>query len=332
MSIQKIFNDGTLVDIHIRMWGGQKQLQAEDLGLLQEDLPESFTLGKKRLVPPEIIAQLKHLDYRARRVLSLHSLPFPFGSASFVPKKQFVEFAQEFEEVKKKFNKMVQDLLQNYETYRLKMRKEFTQAAHKAYKRLSNRKGCEKDKDKFIRFFLQRIDSHYPTVNEIARKFSMDYVVFQMVLPDISQASYEDVAEEAEKLGLMREAYQEYLKDKVDQFVHDFVAHPRNDLYSHLKSFKESLNQKKRISERYLKSIQQAFDQYEKLDLTGDQHLKDAIEGFKTRCLSYPAKRFRESEKLQRTVVEELDIILPIISDESVIRRLSEEYRQRVGL
>lgn len=333
MSIQKIFQDGTLVDVNVRMWGGQKQLQPQDLGLRQEDLPESFQLGKKRLVPLDIIAQLKHQDYRARRVLMQHSLPFPFGSARFVPKTRFMDFAKEFDKVKTGFHKMVKDLLENYETYRLQMRKEYTQAANKAHQRLSSIKGYDVPKDKFIRIFLQRIDQHYPSVNEIARKFSMEFVVFQMALPDITQATYEEVAEEGEKLSLMKEAYQEYLKDKIAQTVHDFVAHPRNDLLHYLRTFKAAIDNKKRVTEKSLRYIREAFERYEKMDLTGDQGLRQAIAGFKVRCLDHTtAKMVRESEKVQESISDELSIIIPIIADEEVIRKLTEEYRQRVGV
>lgn len=333
MGFDKIFTDGNLVEVHVSMWTGAKHLQPEDLGLTEKDVSEAFQLGKKKLVPAEVTAELKHLDYMARRALALHSLPFPFGSARFVPKKRFVEFAEKFNKIKAEFVKKADDLAENYMTYKVKMRKEYTKAANRAYERLSKGKGFHKSKDVYIRSFLARINKFYPPADEIRKRYSMDYVVFQMSLPDLTQASYEDLAEEHEKIKLMRDAYRQSLEDRIEEFVDDFINQPRQGLVAAFNRLKRGLEGKSKITGSTIRCVNRAIEDYQKMDMSDDKKLPKILVEFKTRCLDrIDAAALRDSIKLQGAVKDELAIVMPIVSDQATINELKRRYRERVGL
>ena len=97
MSFESVFTHGNLVDINVSAWTAERRLQKEDLGIEDEEISEAFTLGRKKLVPPDVIATFRHLDYRARHTLYKYSFPFEFGATRFVPKKAFIKFAEEME-------------------------------------------------------------------------------------------------------------------------------------------------------------------------------------------------------------------------------------------
>jgi hypothetical protein len=186
MEIGKIFTHGNLVDVNVSMWTATKILTHEDLGLGQTDISSAFSLGKKTLIPAEVIAEFKALDNKARSVLNNYSFKFTFGGARFVPKKRFMDFDTEINEVIKQFDAKADDLSKNYMIYRQDMRSEYVKAAHEAFARATSLcVGLDVTEDDFVNRFLERIEMSYPKVEDIRKKFHMEYSVFQVALPDL---------------------------------------------------------------------------------------------------------------------------------------------------
>lgn len=61
-----IFRDGVLVTVNVSFWSGAKMLTAEDLGLNDNEIVDAFSLGRKMLVPKDIIRKFRAIDCRAR--------------------------------------------------------------------------------------------------------------------------------------------------------------------------------------------------------------------------------------------------------------------------
>ena len=209
MSVKNIFTNAVLVDVNISAWTAEKQLTAEDLGINPEKLPKSFKLGKKSLIPTAIIATFKHLDYEARHLLKVMSYEFGFGQARLLPKKLAVDFDTQFNAIKAKYDAAAVDLVQNYNTYKMDMRKDFVDAAKEAYERINKIQGVSTmTEEEFINGFLERISKQYPTSDSIFNRFDMDYAVCQTELPDLTEATIDDVAEEDEKRKMLQDAFQ----------------------------------------------------------------------------------------------------------------------------
>jgi hypothetical protein len=332
--IGKIFTHGNLVDINVSMWTAQKLLTPEDLGLKGTDISSAFTLGKKMLIPASVIAELKALENKARAILNSHSFTFSFGGARFVPKKTFVEFATEIDKIILRFDEKADDLASNYSTYRLEMRTEYISAAREAYARATSLcVGLDVDEDTFINNFIERIEKAYPKADEIRKKFHMEYNVFQVALPDISQASYEDIVEEGGKVRMLQDAYQKALCNKVNNFVDSCTNELRDKATSVLTRFSDALATDRKINEASLQAIKNMVDEYERMNFIGDNAFLSHLITFRTRCIDcFTAKSILTDKVIKGLVQKELKTILKIAVDKSTIEELAKRYRSGIGI
>jgi len=334
MDIKRIFTDGNLVDINVSMWTAKKMLTPEDLGLSQTDISSAFTLGNKTLIPADVIAELKSLENKARSTLLEYSFKFTFGGARFIPKKRFMEFVEAIDKIIDRFDTKADDLAKNYMTYRRDMRSEYVTAAHEAFARATSLcVGFDMDENEFVNMFLERIEQSYPKIEDLRKKFHMEYSVFQVALPDISQASYEDILEEDGKIKMMQEAYRKSLYNKVNSFVESCTNEMRSKATEVLTRFSEGLGEGKRINEGSLNSIKKMIDEYEKMDFVGDKVFLDHLKMFKTKCIDcYPAKTILTDSVVKGTVLRELKAILKAAQDKSAIQELADKYRSSIHI
>lgn len=333
MSFSNIFANGVLVDIDVHMWTGQKQLTPEDLGINSNNLSKAFKLGKKALVPPEVIGQFRHIDYKARQLLITNSFPFEFGNARFVPKKKFVEFSEKIEELQKEFNKLADEFIDKYPHYKIEMRKYYTQAAHSAYDRLSQIKGFDKTRDEFVNQFIARVDTFYPSQDKLREKFSLDYVAFQMALPDLSQATIDDIAEEGTKVKMIEQAYQKVLTDRVRGYVNKILDELRTKANDVLSLVAENIKNGKRFSEATISMLKNMISDYRKMDIIGDTSFQAKLDSFERDYLiPNDAKKVREDQALRQKIYEQVKILLEHANDKAVIESLAQNYRQKINL
>lgn len=332
--ISKVFSHGNLVDINVSMWTGQKLLTPEDLGLKSTDISSAFSLGKKSLIPSNVIAELRSIENKARHVLIENSFAFTFGGARFVPKKTFIKFAEEMEKYIEKFNYLADDLAANYNQYRLDMRTEYIAAAREAYARNKTlTKGFDVTEDEFINNFIDRIEKSYPKVEDIRKKFHMEYNVFQVALPDVSQASYEDLLEEGGKVKMMQDAYQKALYKKVNSFVDTCASELRGKATAVLTRFSEALATDKRINEASLSSIKNMIEEYERMNFVGDDTFLSYLKSFRIKCIDcFTAKVILTDKVIKSMIQDELKKVLNYASDKSAIEELAKRYRMRIGI
>lgn len=332
--INKIFTHGNLVDINVSMWTAQKLLTPEDLGLKGTDISSAFSLGKKALIPVNVIAELKSLENKARHILIEFSFTFTFGGARFIPKKRFVEFAETMEPIIKRFNEKADDLAANYTKYRLEMRTEYIAAAKEAFVRATSLSvGITVTEDEFINQFIERIEKAYPKAEEIRKKFHMGYNVFQVALPDLSQANYEDLIEEGGKVRMMQDAYQKALYNKVNSFVESCTDELRGKATAVLTKFSNSLIGNKQINESSLTAVKIMIDEYEKMDFVGDKTFLERLKAFRIRCLDcFNAKVILTDKVVKNMVQDELRLILQAASDKAAIAELAKRYRAGIGI
>ena len=356
MSIKNIFSNGVLIDVNISAWTGEKQLTADDLGIDPEKLPESFKLGKKSLIPTAVIQKLRHIDYLARRTLESKSYKFPFGSARFIPKKIFDEFNTEFETLKNNYMALVSDLVTNYDSYKRQMRTEFISAAKEAYERLTKLNNIEdqilcipriekdangKDvtvmkevtQDQYINEFLERIERCYPKVESLSRRFSMDFVAFQMELPDLTEATIDDVAEEHEKITLLQEAFQKKMRKEMESYAENIVRENRDRANDVIQTMTANIKNKKRFTETTYNMVLNMINTFISLNITDDIKLEQALMNFKIKYLDgFSSKQIRESTTMQIDMLKDLTQINTIIQDASEIQALAESYRTKIKM
>jgi len=356
MSIRNIFSNGILVDVNISAWTGEKQLTADDLGIDPKSLPDSFRLGRKCLIPPRIIEKFKHFDYLARKLLTTKSFAFPFGNARFLPKKIFDDFNTEFEALKSGYVSTVNDLVNNYDTYKREMRTDFIAAAKEAYERLTKLNDIEdqllcisrtvkgpdgKDttemvevtQDQYINEFLDRIEKCYPKPETIAQKFDMQFVAFQMELPDLTEATIDDVADENTKIRLLQDAFQKKMRIEMENYAEKIVKENRDRANVVIQTLTVNIQAKKRFTETTFNMILNMINTFTSLDIVDDARLGGALTSFKNKYLvNLDAKKIRESTPTQLQMLEDLKQINTIIQDAAEIQALADGYKAKINM
>jgi hypothetical protein len=330
MQLDTVFTEGALVDIDISTGSFERRLQPEDLGLDPQKLSKAFKLGSKSLMPIEIISEFKHHDYKARSLLTQMSFSFPFGGARFIPKKTLVDFAERIESIIVAFNKSVTKLVDNYEKYKLQMRKHYVEAANEAYDRLTQMHGLQADKTEFINGFLERVDKFYPNVSDIPKKFNMDYQVFQVALPDLSQASYEDMATESQKVKMLEDAYRTKIYRKINEFVNSLVSELRSKAEKVLKCVEAGFDNNRKYTEATHRMLKDMIENYGSLNIVNDKGFQDELESYKTRFLGNDAKTIRGNPDLRKQMLEALKSLTKRVLDQSEIQQLAEAYRTKI--
>lgn len=334
MSFENVFTHGNLVDLNIRMWTAERKLRPEDLGLDDVGIAEVFTLGRKKLIPGEVIKKMRYFDHQARTCLINHSFPFAFGGARFIPKKRFIDFVNEMEKIRAEFNEEADKVAANYAEYKLQVRSDYVKAAEEAYKRVAYfHEGFSKTRDEFINEFLERVDKAYPSAEEIRSKYSLDYVVFQAALPDLTRASYEDIAEEDGKIRLLEDVYKKSLYQKVNGFVDSTLASQRERASRVLSNFCDILSKGRVVRNSTYQVVSKMIEEYEKMDFVGDDEFIGKLHAFKKYTIDrFTAKQVHNSVKLRQSIADQLKLLLDTACDKAVIDALAEAYRKKIGL
>lgn len=303
---EKIFQEGVLVHLHIRRWGGQVSLSPQDLGIDAKDVPAEFILGKKYLIPTEALGNIRAVELRARRDLSIRSFKFPIGSLSFVPKRILVELKDELDDEKAEFYQAVDSLVEQYEELVKQSGKRFTRIALDLWER-SNK---ERDRLEFVKDFLHRIRVALPGKHDLIKKFSFQYSMFTLAIPDGN----------IELAELNAEAMQQYrheAQQQIHEFLEEVVVELRNQTYEVCTRVASSIAQGKVVTENTMQSLKDFINHFQQLNFTGDRAISEQLKDLRDQYLSYGAKDIREKSELQTELRQALEAVANKASEQS---------------
>jgi hypothetical protein len=192
MSFEKVFTQGTLIDINIRVWRAQINLEGKELISSNRNISTQidlsvYDLGKKLSPPEEIIKEFNSIENKAHLTLIKNSNSFAFGDARIVPEKCLENFIHQFDELKDQFNQLKEDFISKYGIQRDNIRSQLTEAVEIAYSNalfICDNKLDMTEKEYTIRY-IENFEKKYPTPENLANKFRMEYKVFD--IKDITQ-------------------------------------------------------------------------------------------------------------------------------------------------
>jgi hypothetical protein len=330
--IQEVFRKGCLIDLDVGVWPAERKLQPEDLGLSKGEVPDTFSLGHKRLIPAEATSKIRRVENLGRITVTRYSFPFPFGGARFVPRTQLQECTDQLDGIISTFNAVADSIVADYDKHRLSMRAEFTQAAHAAFHRRMLLCGnMDVGEDEYVNEFLKRIDSVYPSAVDLRRKYHMEYVVFQVELPDLTRATYADIVEDAAKIDLMRRAYEQSIRQRVESFAETVVVNMREGANDVLGRAIKTMKFGKRPTKYTVDMVRKMINRYGGMDLVGDTEFKGRLLDFKARVLDvYKDADIVSDKELRDKVVTELEALQVMASDSAAIRQLVGVYRKEL--
>jgi hypothetical protein len=336
-NLQNIFNDGFLVDLNVSYWSAQRKLSEQDIGL--DEISEAYSLGKKLLIPYDVMHAFKIIESRARVLIDKSSFRFPIGNARFIPKRKFVKVIEELKKLQSEYNALVEDLIINYEKYRNDMHPIYLKAAADAFETKASKIQTfgpnydpVKEKESFIEQFMARINTCYPSVYSLKAKFGIDLAIFEVALPKLREGDVTDVAENLELQEKLAEEYKIQMRTKITSFVDDVVGVLRQEAIDLCKHVSNNIAEGKIIKSTTISSLTGFIDKFKDMNFVGDKTVENSLDSLKKELLdSHPTSAFSDNEELKIELQRRLNLIAEQAASTTDISSITGEYRRKVN-
>lgn len=262
----KVFQDGKLVNIHIGMWGMSYNLTEEDIKL-DKQLPETIKLGKKMLIKPAVYNKFKNFEQKVRKYLYVNSFDFPLVSqAHFVPKTKYIAVYRQLNELREEFNLMTAEFIDKYEDYKKEVLEYYQQHADTVK--------------------VEDLESYYPSLANIKKKFYFDIVSFEIALP--AQFESINLQDEILREQLGNDAKQEALTtykaeynkqidthmSKISDFVGEVTATLRTKIVEHCTVALHKINKKEVVSDANIKTLLKHIKEFRDMNFVDDKSVE----------------------------------------------------------
>lgn len=338
MNTGNIFRDGVLIDVDISYWSGAKALRPEDLGLKASAVADAFKLGRKFLVPADVIRSFRRLDSKARRIVDEGSFPFPIGNAHFIPRKSFEKTIQNLEECKQEYMQLVDELIENYDKYREEMVPVYREAAEQAFliqtpqtHEFGPEYDREKEKQVFVEDFLERIESFYPPAATIRKKFGLEWSLYEISLPRVDELDAHQIIQNENNRQFAEQEYRRQMHEKMETFVNDAVSVLRQETVEVCGRISANLKEGKIVQGRTLQTLKDFVDRFSSLNFVGDATVESQLETLRAEILDkYPVQKFNEDKDLQAELRRKLGEIAETAAQTHDLNGITGQYRRKI--
>lgn len=252
--IEKILDNGVLVDLNIGFWQGLQRNTKDDLGISEE--PEYVAgLGTKRLVSKEIRDEWRKIVAQARYVIRKHSFVFPIGESAFVPIGKLPDVETELLKLQQQFEAAREKLAKDFDALRAD--------AIKAY-----RKANPENANVF--------EQNYPAKDEAVSAFYFRWAVFNVALPKKMQLRAFN-KKKAQKDAEILQQYQHRLEEQMQGFIADAVQTLRARAIDFCSTIRDKIKSGDVVSTQSLNALRTWIDRFHEMNFAGDAKVADAL-------------------------------------------------------
>lgn len=336
-NISNIFDDGYLVDIDVSFWSAAKKLTEDDVGL--DNVSEAYTLGKKHLIPREVIQSFRRIESRARALIDNSTFHFPIGNARFIPKRKFSKVHAELKQHQEEYKNLVEDLISKYQQYKEEMRPVYLKAAEDAY---ATRAGVttigiemdlEADKQAFIDKFLLRIDACYPPVESLRERFSIEWSIYEIALPRLREGNADLIAEDQDVKQQVEQDYRTQMHSKISTFVTDVVSVLRQETVDICNHIASNITEGKVIKSTTIQSLSNFIEKFSDMNFVGDKTIEESLNSIRKELLdTHPTTEFTNNDELKIELKRRLNLIAEQAQSMTDINSITGEYRRKIIL
>lgn len=330
-----VFKSGWLLDLDVRFWSGAINLTEEDLGLT--NVAEAFKLGKKYLIPEEVVKEYRKIEGESRYIVESNSFQFPIGNAHFITKKRFETVVKKLKDCQLRYNAVVQKLIANYDSYRTKMRPEYVKAAEDAFIRSTPDTMTfgpdydrEAEKKAYVEKFMARIDACYPAVHTFPSRFSLTWDVYEIALPRLHKAEDQDLIDKEKATESAQHEYEVQINAKINGFVNEVVTVLRKETTDVCSRIIGNIKEGKVVSTKTINGLQAFIEKFKDLNFVGDTQVEAQLAALNKELLNaYPASQFKEDKSLQEELKRKLNEISDTVN-KTDINSVTGEYKRKV--
>jgi HEPN domain-containing protein len=273
--VLKMMEQGVLVQLHISYWRPYTRLKEADLGIQATNGARGYIqLGKKKLLPPEMIAKIETIELRTRMALREHSLDCFWGR--FVPVKAWQSWREHSDKLRKRFYEVRDEIVNTIPESITQLREIYTQMAKDAYKREEYNLNAEASQtyiDAFVSACLNRI----PPAEQIGRTFNYNEVYSYIPLPGQLKAYAQGVFEE----DMHRQIAQQFFEQKQEMmrvFLNEIGTGLRAMVVKVCQSVRDSIKQHGKLVPQSVTDLKGLLRKLERLNFHEDAQIAKMIE------------------------------------------------------
>lgn len=269
----KAFEEGVLVSVHIGKKSWKMSLTPKDFGM--DEFPKNFEPGRRRLLPEDALNKIDNIEGQARRAVDKFS--FNYGNINSRVKFRWVHMSKfmlvngVLNELKANFEVAVNELVENYESHKEKMRTDFPDQwpfLEKAYI----------PKEAIIReyyFEITVLNVMFPSQITAVKQYEIQQA--DLAILDREKAQKMTAAE----LALMRQRYQDELQRTIktakdnairqsEEFVDNVVRQLRGKVVEVFQQITGKIKDGKSIIKTNLDTIKATLHEVRQLDFIGN--------------------------------------------------------------
>jgi len=327
-SATDILGSGLIVQLKIKLWTATAELETNDLGMKPEELADHFQLGRKLLVPKDVLDPVRQATRRAKYALEQLSHLMPDGGR-FVLAQATPEVLAALQAHRQEFLDAVEQFIAAYPTGRARMEPQWRAAARTAWVKA----GQPDTEAAFRDQFLARVAQLYPSEEPLRRKFDFFWLSYQLSLTGLREVSAARMAAEEEQRRQADEAYrhevQQRLAETLDRSIgelHAQIARTFDRVLEHVKSGRP-------LRDGSVGRLRQSIERFRKLNVFGDSTLEQTIARFEQTCLQeLDTATVSSSPDLRQVFQQGLESVLAAATAGGEVNALTGRLRRQFDL
>jgi hypothetical protein len=294
------FEELVAIQLAVRSWPGQAKLSAEDLGLKEDEVPEIFRLGNKRLYPEEWRQTFNQLAGKARSYLNDHSFPFIVEYVRAIPKRNLAKVVERLEELKAEYLAKADEFVQHYEAIQDHWREKYSD-------------------------IWPRLAPHYPTKSQLRRKFDYFWSVFELKGAEVKEGSAPEIIAAYEQARTdLQERYQE--------MVEEAVVYLRKKVLEVVTNLSGRLKEGRIVRNDTLESVRRIEGWFQDLNIFGDVQVEAALGQLRSVLNGTDYEALKDNEALKNQLAGLADQVAAVAGKLDDISVISGNYKRLIDL
>ena len=298
-----IFIDGVLFDLDSYWWKGFVQLEAKDIEIIKEEIPDVVQLGKVRILKHESFKDFQEIESKSRLAVERYSYPFMISTVRFVPYTVLPDLVSVLEDLKRAFRVYVDLFILNYE---------------------------DNKKNFVIRYpkLQEHITDRYPNVLNLRSKYYFGWTFFEMAMPEGIRAEVVNSLQ----LELLQSSWnnsQEEVQRRLDNWVDDIAKIMRKEILNTCKSMRDSIEAGNVVRESTLERSRETIKRIRTMNFIDDDQVNLILDDLQQ---SLPNNSERDIPAIALTFKNNLEAILKEAGDLSDISEFTGQYKRKLIL
>jgi hypothetical protein len=294
------FEEMVAIQLNTRSWPGQAKLSPEDLGLKEEDVPEIFRLGNKRLYPDEWRQVFGQLANKARSYLNDNSYPFVMEYVRAIPKRNLAKVVERLEELKADYLARANEFVEHYESIKAEWREKYPDIWH-------------------------RLAPHYPSSSQLRRKFDFFWTVFEIRGAEAREGSAPEI------IAAYEQARAE-LESRYQEMVEEAVVYLRKKVLEVATNLSSRLKDGRIVRNDTLESVRRVEGWFKDLNIFGDAQVEEALGRLRGALNGTDYDALKDNEPLKQELAGLADQVAAAAGTLDDVSLISGNYKRLIDL